>query len=68
MVIAAIIFVLIMLAVAYITFRILKKTVKLAIRALVVLIILAVAAAGGFALWNMNSGAPAKTARTKKSR
>ncbi|MCB1023996.1 MAG: hypothetical protein KDB79_06395 [Acidobacteria bacterium] len=66
--IAAVIFVLIMLAVAYIAFRILKKTVKMAMRALIVLLILVVAAAGGIALWNMNSGAPVKTTRTKKSR
>lgn len=66
--ITAVIFVLVMVGVAYITFRILKKTVKMAMRALIVLLILAVAGAGGIAIWNINSGTPAKTPRTKKSR
>ena len=52
--IAAVIFILIMLAVAYIAFRILKKTVKMAFRAIIVLVILAVAVVGGLALWNMD--------------
>ena len=50
--IAAIVFVLVMLATAYIAFRILKKTVKMAMRAIVVLVILAIALVGGLALWN----------------
>jgi len=50
--IAAIIFVLVMVAIAYIAFRILKKTLKMAMRAIVVLVILAIAVVGGFVLWN----------------
>ncbi len=68
--IAAIIFVLIMLAAAFITLRILKKTLKMAIRAIVVLLILIIAVVGGVALWNMDGKdfireTPVKT---KKSR
>lgn len=51
--IAAIVFVLIMLFVAYLVFRILKKTVKLAIRAIIVLVLIAVALVGGSALWSV---------------
>jgi formate hydrogenlyase subunit 3/multisubunit Na+/H+ antiporter MnhD subunit len=69
--IAAIIFILLMLAVAYITFRLLKKTVKMAIRAMIVLLILAVMLVGGIALWSMSgegdSDAP-RPAKTKRSR
>lgn len=67
--IAAIIFIVIMLAVAYIAFRILKRTVKMALRAIIVLLILAVAIAGGLALWNLESfGLNKKSTTTRKSR
>jgi len=66
--IAAIIFIVIMLAVAYIAFRILKRTVKMAFRAIIVLLILAVAIAGGLALWNLESfGLNKKSTTTRKS-
>ncbi len=57
--IAAIIFVLVTLAIAYVVFRVLKKTVKLMIRAILVLIIVAVAIAGGMMLWHTGAGASA---------
>ncbi len=68
--IAAIIFVLIMLAAAFIAFRILKKTIKMAIRAIVVLLILIIAVVGGVALWNMDGKDVIRKvpAKTKKSR
>ncbi len=66
--IAAIIFVLVMAGIAYIAFRILKRTVKLAIRAFVALLILTVAAAGGLALWNLDIQLKNKPSTTKKSR
>ncbi len=69
--IAAIIFILVMLAVAYITFRLLKKTVKMAIRAMVVLLILAVTIVGGIALWSINGESDSENprpAKTKRSR
>lgn len=52
--ITAIIFILIMLAIAYIAFRVLKKTLKMAFRAIIVLVILGIAIIGGLALWNMD--------------
>jgi len=59
-----------MLAIAYITFRLLKRTVKIAVRGLVVLTILAVAFVGGLALWNLDSlpfqKAPTKTRKKSK--
>ena len=63
--IAAIVFILVMLVVAYVAFRILKKTFKMALRAIIVLIIIGVAIVGGIALWSMEvgntSGPPAKS-------
>ncbi|MGI8669013.1 MAG: hypothetical protein ACR2J3_04095 [Aridibacter sp.] len=68
--IAAIIFFVIMLAVAFIAFRILKKTLKMAIRAIVVLLILIIALVGGVALWNMDGKDIIRKTpiKTKKSR
>ena len=66
--IAAIIFILIMLAVAYIAFRILKRTVKMAFRAVIVLLILAIAIVGGLALWNLDSLGLRKNPVTKSKR
>ena len=65
--IIALIFVLVMIAVAYIAFRILKKTLKLALRAIIVIVILAVAVLGGLALWNMGflSGDQPASSETK---
>lgn len=54
--IAAFGFVVVMLGIAYIVFRVLKKTVKLAIRAIVLMIIIAVAIIGGLALWFSGAG------------
>ncbi len=64
--IVAIIFILVMLAIAYIAFRLLKKALKMAFRTIIVLVILGVAIIGGIALWNMdgddsNSKPPIKT-------
>jgi hypothetical protein len=49
--IAAVVFFLIFAAVAYISFRLLKRTVKMAVRLAIVGVILAVALAGSIALW-----------------
>lgn len=59
-----------MLAIAYIAFRILKKTVKMAMRALIVLLILVVAIVGGIALWSIDgiSSSDKSPAKTRKSR
>ncbi|QQS39856.1 MAG: hypothetical protein IPM63_10765 [Acidobacteriota bacterium] len=48
--IAAVIFVLVMLGIAFISFRVLKRTVKLAFRLLLVLVLLLAAATGAVAL------------------
>ena len=53
---AGIIFFFVMLIVAYVVFRVLKKTAKMAIRALIVLMLIAVALVGGAALWAVNGG------------
>lgn len=66
--IAAVIFVLVMIAVAYIAFRILKRTVKMAFRAIIVLIILGIAIIGGLALWNMDLLSNDKLARSSERR
>jgi hypothetical protein len=66
--IAAVIFVIVMLGVAYIVFKLLKKAAKMAIRSVIVLLILVIAIAGGLALWSFNGkSAPEKTPATKKS-
>jgi hypothetical protein len=67
--IAAIIFVIVMLGVAYIVFRLLKKAVKMAVRSVIVLLILLIAVAGGLALWSFGGkSAPGKTPSTQKSK
>ena len=68
--IAAIIFIIFLLAVAGVTFFILKRTIKMAIRAIVVLLILLVAIAGSFALWHFgfDSTPFKKSVKTKKAR
>ncbi len=65
--IAAIIFVLVVLAVAYIAFRLLKRTVKMAVRALVVLMLVFVALAGGTALWFVGGDDKPSKAPSKSS-
>ena len=62
--IAAIIFALIVIAVAYVVFRLLKKTVKLAIRAIIFLIIIGVAVIGGAYLWTSSGAAQAPQAES----
>jgi hypothetical protein len=49
--IAAIIFVIFLFAVAAITFFVMKKAVKMAIRAAIVALILLIAVVGGVSLW-----------------
>ncbi len=49
-------FFLIAAVVAYIAFKMLKKTVKMAFRIVIVFIILGISAAGSIALWALSSG------------
>ena len=53
---AAVAFFLVFLAVAFIAFKMLKKTVKMAFRMVIVAVILAVAVAGSAALWALSGG------------
>lgn len=64
--VAAIAFVLVMLAVAYIVFRLLKRAVKMAVRAMIVMLILFIAGAGGITLWMLDPGGDRPPATKKK--
>jgi hypothetical protein len=70
--IAAVVFVVFLIAVAAITFFVLKKAVKMAIRAAIVALILLIAIAGGISLWifsEKSSGTrPAANGSTKSTR
>ncbi|MFV0388355.1 MAG: hypothetical protein ACK5NT_06345 [Pyrinomonadaceae bacterium] len=65
--IAAVLFVVVMLGVAYVVFRLMKRTVKMMVRAVIVLVIIAIALFGGTALWNLNTPGSknVKSSRTK---
>jgi hypothetical protein len=58
--IAGFIFFLMFAGVAYVAFRILKKSAKMAVRMLVVALILAIAVAGSVSLWYFSLGAVPK--------
>ncbi len=68
--IAAIVFVIILIAVAAITFFILKRAVKMAFRAAIVALILLIAVVGGVSLWwfGANGISDKPPANIKKSR
>jgi hypothetical protein len=65
--IAAVVFVIFLIAVAVITFFVLKKALKMAFRAAIVAVILLIAIVGGISLWmfsGKNSGSrPANTTK-----
>lgn len=67
---AAIISVLFLIAVAAVTFVLLKRALKMAVRAAIVALILLIAAVGGASLWwfGANSNAEKQPAVIKKSR
>lgn len=54
-VIAAVVFLLICMAAAYVAFRLLKKSVKMAFRLIIVGIIILIAIAGSVSLWWLSS-------------
>ena len=68
--IAAIIFVIFLLAVAAITFFVMKKAVKMAIRAAIVALILLIAVVGGISLWmfGTDGNSDNRAVPTKKNR
>ena len=65
---AAVAFFLIFLAVAFIAFKMLKRTVKMAFRIAVVAVILAVAVAGSIALWAFSGGGRTERPRPTRPR
>ncbi|MGI8787253.1 MAG: hypothetical protein ACR2HG_05770 [Pyrinomonadaceae bacterium] len=68
MVTAAIVFVIFLAATAAITFFVLRRAVKLAIRAAIVAMILAIAVVGGASLWWFGSTSAKQPVTIKKSR
>ncbi|HXH70645.1 MAG TPA: hypothetical protein VNI60_09985 [Pyrinomonadaceae bacterium] len=71
MTITAIIFVIFLLAVAAITFFVMKKAVKIAIRAVIVALILLIAIVGGISLWMFGTdgnNSDSRPAANKKAR
>jgi len=67
---AAISFVVILIAVATVTFFVLKKAIKMAVRAIIVALILLIALVGGVSLWMFGSDKATEKppANVKKSR
>ncbi len=55
-------------AVAFITFRMLRRTVKMAVRVAVVGVIMLIAAAGSVALWAVTKGSKAERPRPTRPR
>ena len=70
MTIAAIIFVIFMLSVAAVTFFVLKRAIKMAIRAAIIALILLIAAVGSASLWwfGTNNSSNKTPATIKKTR
>lgn len=62
---AAVAFFFSFLAVAFIAFKMLKKSVKLAFRIMIVAVILAIAVAGSVALWGLSGGSSPKPRPTR---
>ena len=68
-IVAAVAFFLVFAAVAYIAFRLLKKTVKMAFRMEIVAVILAIAIAGSVSFWWLgSSGKSAKKPRAAQTK
>ena len=64
--IAVVVFILAMIAIAYGAFRVLKKTLKMVFRAIVILLILGIVIVGSMAIWNMNLATSIKSLTDKK--
>ena len=65
---AAVVFFLIFLAVAFVAFKMLKRTVKMAFRIAIVAVILAVAVAGSVALWALETAKTRSQSRPAQPR
>ena len=59
-VIAAVVFFFVFLAVAFVAFKMLKRSLKMAFRIAIVVIILVIAVAGSFALWAFSLSKPGR--------
>jgi len=68
MAIAAVIFVIFLIAVAAITFFVLKRALKMAFRAAIVALILLIAIVGGVSLWMFGTSAEKPAVTNKKTR
>lgn len=66
-IVAAVAFFLIFAAVAYIVFRLLRKTVKMAFRMAIVAVILLIAVAGSVSFWWLGGGKAARQDRPKST-
>jgi len=64
---AAVAFLLVFLAIAFVAFKLLKKSVKMAFRLVIVAIIVAIAIAGSFAFWWLGAVKPARTERPRST-
>jgi NhaP-type Na+/H+ or K+/H+ antiporter len=67
-VIAAAVFFLVFAGVAYIAFRLLRKTVKMAFRMAIVAVILAIAVAGSLSFWWFAAHKPAQKPRSAQTK
>ncbi len=64
---AAAAFFLVFVAIAVVAFKLLRKTFKMAVRMVIVLVILAIAIAGGVSLWMLGSGSNSRPPNRPKS-
>ena len=64
----AVAFFLVLAAVAFITFKLLKKSVKMAVRVVIVVLIMAIAVVGTVGLWWVATSPSPKPPRTTKTR
>ncbi len=62
--ITAVVFVIFLFAVAAITFFVLRKAIKMAIRAAIVAVILLIAVVGGVSLWMFGGGSNSKNSNS----
>jgi hypothetical protein len=67
-IVAAVVFFLVLAGVAYIAFKLLRKTVKMAFRMAIVAIILVIAVAGSISFWWLGHSKPATRPTSRQTR
>lgn len=67
-IVAALVFFLVFAGVAYVAFRVLRKTVKMAFRMMIVAIILAIAVAGSISFWWLGQSKPVPRSKSVQSK